>query len=246
MITIKSPREIETMRRSGKITANVLGDLMRAAGPGMTTRDLDEIAERGIRSMGGVPTFKGYHGYPASICTRQRFRGRTRYSGRLRSARRRSAFDRYRHDVRRLRERLGGHGGDRQGLAPHAERLMQVTQECLMIGIAQMQQGKHLGDIGHAVQQHAEANGYGVVRELVGHGVGTQDARGTAGTQLRPRRSRHRTAYRLGSGHRADDYRGPLRSGDAQRTAGQSSRQMVNSQRTSSTPSPSRTTGRKF
>ncbi|MBV9276795.1 MAG: M24 family metallopeptidase, partial [Candidatus Eremiobacteraeota bacterium] len=69
MITIKSAREIETMRRSGAITARVLSNLIRAARPGTTTLELDALAERQIRELGGVPTFKGYNGFPASICT---------------------------------------------------------------------------------------------------------------------------------------------------------------------------------
>jgi methionyl aminopeptidase len=173
MISIKSAREIETMRRSGKITAKVLADLMRVAKAGMTTRQLDEIAERGIRSMGGVPTFKGYHGYPCSICT--------------------SCNEQVVHGIPgdyALRDgdllsidigtTLDGYVSDSAvtiaiGQADKAaERLMQVTQECLMAGIAQMQKGNRLGDIGNAVQQHAELQGYGVVRELVGHGVGTR------------------------------------------------------------------------
>ena len=69
MVTLKSAREIETMRRSGKVTAKVLTDLMQIAKAGMTTRELDQIAERGIRELGGIPTFMGYHGYPATICS---------------------------------------------------------------------------------------------------------------------------------------------------------------------------------
>ncbi len=172
MILIKSAREIETMRRSGKITAKVLGDLMRSAKPGMTTRELDRIAERGIRAMGAVPTFKGYHGFPCSICT--------------------SANDEVVHGIPGeyvLRDgdllsidigaTLDGYVSDSAVTIPIgnvseiAGRLMRVTQECLMMGIAQMYGGKRLGDIGYAVQHHAESNGYGVVRELVGHGVGT-------------------------------------------------------------------------
>jgi methionyl aminopeptidase len=173
MITIKSRREIETMRRSGKVTAKVLGDLMRAARPGMTTRELDELAEQGIRALGGIPTFKGYHGYPCSICA--------------------SVNEEVVHGIPGdyvLKEgdllsidigtTLEGYVSDSAVTIPigrvseAAERLMRVTQECLMAGIAQMQKGKHLGDIGHAVQQHAELHGYGVVRELVGHGIGTK------------------------------------------------------------------------
>lgn len=194
MITIKSPREIEKMRRSGKVTAKVLGDLMRSVKPGMTTRELDDLAERGIRSMGGVPTFKGYHGYPCSICT--------------------STNDEVVHGIPGdyvLQEgdllsidigtTLDGYVSDSAVTVPvgsvgeSALQLMRITQECLMIGIAQMVKGKHLGDIGHAVQQHAESHGYGVVRELVGHGIGTKMheepqvpnyGRTGAGLELRP------------------------------------------------------------
>jgi methionyl aminopeptidase len=171
MITIKSPREIEIMRRSGKITAKTLTTLMAAAKAGMTTRELDRIADESIRSMGGVPTFIGYNGYPSAICA--------------------SVNDEVVHGMpgdRVLEEgdllsldigtTLEGYVSDSAVTmaigtpSPEAERLMRVTQECLMLGIAQMQVGNNLGDIGHAVQQHAEANGYGVVRALVGHGIG--------------------------------------------------------------------------
>jgi len=172
MITIKSSREIEAMRRSGKVTARVLGDLMRAAKAGMTTGELDAMAERGIRAMGAVPTFKGYHGYAHSICAsvnEQVVHGipgsYVLRDGDLLSIDIGSTLDGYVSDSA-VTIAIGEIG-------EAAKRLMRVTQECLMAGIAQMYQGKHLGDIGNAVQQHAEANGYGVVRELVGHGIGT-------------------------------------------------------------------------
>jgi methionyl aminopeptidase len=144
---------------------------MASAKAGMTTRDLDRIADESIRSMGGVPTFIGYNGYPSAICA--------------------SVNDEVVHGMpgdRVLEEgdllsldigtTLEGYVSDSAvtiaigAPSPQAERLMRVTQECLMLGIAQMQVGNNLGDIGHAVQQHAEANGYGVVRALVGHGIG--------------------------------------------------------------------------
>ena len=173
MITIKSPREIELMRRSGKITAKTLTRLVEAARPGMTTEELDRIAEESIRSMGGVPTFKGYSGYPASICT--------------------SVNDQVVHAIPGpyvLRDgdllsidigaTLEGYVSDSAvtlaiGDVPEAgRRLLRVTQECLMLAIAQMRVGNRLGDIGAAVQGHAEKHGFGVVRELVGHGIGTK------------------------------------------------------------------------
>jgi methionyl aminopeptidase len=173
MITIKSAREIELMRRSGKITAKTLTRLIEAAKPGVTTQDLDRIAEESIREMGGVPTFKGYNGYPASICT--------------------SVNDQVVHGIPGryvLREgdllsidigtTLEGYVSDSAitvalgKVSAVARRLLRVTQECLMLAIAQMQVGHRLGDIGAAVQQHAERNGFGVVRDLVGHGIGTK------------------------------------------------------------------------
>lgn len=171
MITLKSPREIELMRRSGKITSTVLTALMKAVRPGISTSELDGMAEEQIRRAGGVPTFKGYNGFPASICA--------------------SVNDEVVHGIpgsRVLREgdllsidigtTLEGYVSDSAvtvavgTISPQAQRLLDVTQECLTIGIAQMECGKRLGDIGAAIQAHAESHGYGVVRELVGHGVG--------------------------------------------------------------------------
>jgi methionyl aminopeptidase len=171
MVTLKSAREIDLMRRSGKITSAVLTELMKAVHPGMATSELDALAERGIRARGGVPTFKGYNDFPGSVCT--------------------SVNDEVVHGIpgsRVLREgdllsidigtTLDGYVSDSAVTVPvgnipqSAQRLLEVTQECLTVGIAQMTQGKHVGDIGAAVQAHAERHGYGVVRELVGHGVG--------------------------------------------------------------------------
>lgn len=194
MITLKSPREIETIRRGGRITATVLTDLMRAVRPGMATSELDRLAEQGIRQRGGVPTFKGYNGFPGSICV--------------------SVNDEIVHGIpgsRILRQgdllsidigtTLEGFVSDSAvtlgvgTISSDAQRLLDVTQECLMLGIAQMQRGKRVGDIGAEVQAHAERYGYGVVRELVGHGVGRAMHEephvpnyGTAGTgmELRP------------------------------------------------------------
>ena len=159
------------MRRSGKITSKVLGDLMRAVAPGMTTRELDAMAEAGIRGLGGVPTFMGYHGYPSSICTsvnEEVVHGmpgdRVLKDGDLLSIDIGTTYEGYVSDTA-VTVAIGT-------ISSEAQRLLDVTQECLMLGIAQMVKGKRLGDIGAAVQAHAEANGYGVVRELVGHGIG--------------------------------------------------------------------------
>lgn len=173
MIALKSAREIEIMRRSGRITATVLSELMRAARPGVSTGELDAMAEKGIRDRGGVPTFKGYRGFSGSICA--------------------SVNDEVVHGIpggRRLRDgdllsidigtTLEGYVSDSAAtvavgnVSAAAQRLLDVTQECLFEGIAAMQAGKRVGDIGAAVQAHAERNGYGVVRDLVGHGVGRE------------------------------------------------------------------------
>ncbi|MGA8532936.1 MAG: type I methionyl aminopeptidase [Candidatus Tumulicola sp.] len=194
MVALKSAREIEVMRRSGAITSKVLADLMKAARPGMSTGDLDELAEKGIRERGGVPTFQGYHGFTGSICA--------------------SVNDEVVHGIpgpRRLRDgdllsidigtTFEGYVSDSAAtvavgtISAAAQRLLDVTQQCLMIGIAAMQRGNHVGDIGAAVQAHAEKNGFGVVRDLVGHGVGREMHEepqvpnyGTTGTgmELRP------------------------------------------------------------
>jgi methionyl aminopeptidase len=171
MVTLKSPREIDLMRRSGKITSAVLSELMKAVRPGMATSELDRVAEERIRQAGGVPTFKGYNGFPGSICA--------------------SVNEEIVHGIpgsRVLREgdllsidigtTLHGYVSDSAvtvavgNVSQEASRLLSVTRECLTIGVAQMQRGNRLGDIGAAVQAHAERHGYGVVRELVGHGVG--------------------------------------------------------------------------
>ncbi len=171
MVTLKSPREIEKMRRSGKITSRVLTQLMQAVRPGVTTAGLDAIAEREIRAGGGIPTFKGYNGFKASICASVNDEvvhgipgSRTLSDGDLLSIDIGTTFEGYVSDSA-VTVPVGS-------VSDGARRLLDVTRECLTIGIAQMQRGRRLGDIGAAVQAHAERHGYGVVRELVGHGVG--------------------------------------------------------------------------
>ncbi|HMV33067.1 MAG: type I methionyl aminopeptidase [Gemmatimonadales bacterium] len=175
MITIKSPREIETMARAGHIVAETLALLARTVRAGMSTEDLDRAAEEFIRSHpGATPSFKGLYGFPKTLCT--------------------SINEEIVHGIpstrRVLREgnivsidvgvHLDGLHADSATtvavgeIAPEAARLLRVTQECLAAGIAQATIGNHVGDIGHAVQAMAEAAGFGVVRELVGHGIGTQ------------------------------------------------------------------------
>jgi methionyl aminopeptidase len=173
MITIKSPREIEIMRRSGKITAKTLSMLIKTVRAGMTTGEVDRLAEDSIRSMGGIPTFVGYHGYKHTICASVNDEvvhgipgSRVLADGDLLSIDIGTTLDGYVSDSA-VTIPIGAVSED-------ARRLMQVTQECLMLGIAQMQKGNRLSDIGAAIQAHAERHGYGVVRDLVGHGIGTK------------------------------------------------------------------------
>lgn len=173
MITVKSPREIELIRKGGKITSSILTRLAQAAKPGMTMRDLDTLAEKWILESGALPTFKGYRGYPAHLCASVNEEvvhgipgARVLKDGDILSLDLAVTYQGYVSDSA-LSVGIGE-------ISPEAERLMRVTQECLMFAVAQMFVGKRLGDIGHAVQSHAERHGYGVVRDLVGHGIGKQ------------------------------------------------------------------------
>ena len=173
MINLKSAREIEIMRRSGKITSTTLSMLLQTARAGTSLLELDRLAEKSIRDQGGLPTFKGYHGFPASICASVNDvvvhgipTDRVLKDGDILSIDIGTTFEGYVSDSAAT-VAIGK-------VSSEAERLMRVTQESLMLGIAQMQRGNRLSDISHAVQAHAEAGGYGVVRVLVGHGVGTK------------------------------------------------------------------------
>jgi methionyl aminopeptidase len=175
MITLKSAREIDIMARAGAIVArtfDLVGTLVR---PGVSTEELDREAERFIRThKGATPSFKGLYGFPKTLCI--------------------SINEEIVHGIpsptRILREGnivsidvgvyLDGFHADSARtfpvgqISPEAERLLAATREALAAGIAQAKLGNHVGDIGHAVQGVAEAAGFGVVRELVGHGVGTR------------------------------------------------------------------------
>jgi methionyl aminopeptidase len=173
MITIKSPREIETMAAAGRIVAETLALVGRHVAPGVTTAELDRLAEDFIRSHPGArPSFKGLYDFPATLCTsinQEIVHGipsakRVLHDGDILSV-----------DVGVWLEGLHADSaatfpvGD---VTPQAAQLLRVTQDALAAGVAQAQGGNHVGDIGHAVQGVAEAAGYSVVRELVGHGIG--------------------------------------------------------------------------
>ena len=172
MIKLKNASQIERMRRAGLIVAETLQLMREHAKPGVTTLDLDRMAEKYIRSQGAIPTFKGYNGFPASLCT--------------------SVNEQVVHGIPSLRclesgdiisidcgATLDGYVGDAAVTLPIGEvgediqKLLRVTEESLMIGLAQAKVGNRLYDVSHAVQTHVEANGFSVVRDYVGHGIGS-------------------------------------------------------------------------
>jgi methionyl aminopeptidase len=174
VIVFKSPEEIERMRVAGRVTALTVKELMEAVEPGMTTADLDEIAEERMRSVGCVPSFKGYRGFPASICTsiNQEVvhgipnRRRVLRAGDLLSLDVGAVYEGY-HGDSAVSVFVGGEPPSDQ-----AEKLVRVTEESLEAGISQIRAGGRLSDVGHAVQQVVEGAGFGIVREYVGHGIG--------------------------------------------------------------------------
>ncbi|HEY1263235.1 MAG TPA: type I methionyl aminopeptidase [Terriglobales bacterium] len=174
-IVCKSASEIEKMRRSGRIVREVLDHVSTLVKPGATTMDLERAAERKIKEMGAKPAFKGYYDYPCVLCT--------------------SINDEIVHGIpseRRMMKAgdivsidcgvvVEGYYGDAAvtvpvdgSLAPGTRKLLEVTEAALYKGIEQAKIGNSVGDVGAAVQQYVEANGFSVVREFVGHGIGTR------------------------------------------------------------------------
>ncbi len=169
---LKTPAELAVMNRANAVVHETLRLVAEAARPGVSTKELDGLAEGHIRASGGKPAFLGYRGYPATLCT--------------------SVNDVIVHGIpsatHRLREGdilgvdcgvvLDGFVGDAAITVPvgavgdDAQRLMRVTRECLERAVELVRPGQRLTDIGAAIQEHAEAEGYSVVRELVGHGIG--------------------------------------------------------------------------
>ena len=174
MITLKSPREIDTMAAAGRIVAETLALMGRSARAGVSTKELDRQAEEFIRSHpGALPSFKGLYDFPATLCTSIN----AEVVHGIPSAKRvLKEGDLISVDVG---VQLEGLHADSAAtfpvgtVTPDAQRLLQVTRDALAAGIAQAKAGNHVGDIGHAVQQVAESAGYSVVREMVGHGIGS-------------------------------------------------------------------------
>jgi methionyl aminopeptidase len=171
VIVCKSPSEIERMRAPNVLVADVLAELAAMVAPGVTTAQLDAAAEKLVRAAGAEPAFKGYRGYPCTLCA--------------------SVNEQVVHGIpseRPLVEgdiisldmgvKLNGFFGDSAvtvpvgQVAPEVTTLLQVTQEALGKGIDQVRLGGRVSDIGHAIQRHVEAHGFSVVREFVGHGIG--------------------------------------------------------------------------
>jgi len=172
MIVCRSSSEVERMRAANQLVARVLAALAKAVHAGVTTADLDELAERLVRDAGAEPAFKGYRGYPATLCAsinQEVVHGIPSPSRPLRLG-----------DIVSLDVgvKLGGFFGDSAVTVPVGEvpertrELLRVTQEALERAIRQVRVGGRLSDIGHAIQEWVEAHGFSVVREFVGHGIG--------------------------------------------------------------------------
>lgn len=173
MISIKTESQIEKMRAAGALLKRVLDALRAEIKPGVTTLKLDKFAEDMIRASGAQPSFKGYEGYPFSICASvddQVVHGfsndKPLREGQLLSVDCGVILDSWQSDS--AFSVLVGEG------AKEAQKLIDVTEECFWLGANMARAGNRLGDISHAVQAHAEAHGYGVIRDLTGHGIGQQ------------------------------------------------------------------------
>ena len=171
MIVLKTKEEIELIRKAALLVGKTLAEVGSHIRPGVTTRFLDQIGEQFIRDNGGIPLCKGFEGFPSALCI--------------------SVNDVVVHGIPGdlfIKEgdnvsvdcvvELDNYVGDSAytfavgEITPEMQRLLKVTKECLYLGIEKAKPGNRIGDIGHAVQVHAEKNGFGVVRELCGHGVG--------------------------------------------------------------------------
>ena len=173
MVTIKSEREIELMREAGKILASVHEELGKAVKPGISTKEIDRICEEMIRSHGCIPSFKNYNGYPASICVSVNdevvhgipHKDHIIQEGDIVSLDAGLIYKGYHSDA--ARTHLVGE------CSPEAKKLDEVTKQSFFEGIKFAKAGHHLFEISAAIGDYAESFGYGVVRDLVGHGIGT-------------------------------------------------------------------------
>ena len=172
-VTIKSAREIELMRESCRLLEIVHNELADIIKPGISTLDIDRYGEKRIRSLGGIPNFKNYNGYPASICVSVNDevvngipnKHRILQKGDIVSLDAGLIYKGYHSDA----ARTYGVGQ----VSPEAQKLMDVTKQSFFEGIKFAKAGNHLHDISNAIGNYAQSFGYGVVRDLVGHGIGT-------------------------------------------------------------------------
>ncbi len=172
MINLKSERELELMRKAGGIVARILDEMCQMAKPGVTTGELDRFAELRTKELGALPAFKGYHGFPASVCISVNeevvhgipSKKRILKDGDIVGLDFGVIYDGWFGDSART-VGVGTISGD-------ARKLLDVTSESLNRGIEQAKAGNRVFDIGHAVQNYVEGFGYSVVREFVGHGIG--------------------------------------------------------------------------
>ena len=174
MVTIKSEREIELMREAGRILAKIHEELGKTLAPGMSTKEIDRMCEDMIRSHGCVPSFLNYQGFPASVCISindevvHGIPDKHRYleEGDIVSLDTGVIWKGYQSDAART-HMIGEVSGE-------ARKLVEVTQQSFFEGIKYAKAGNHLNDISKAIQEYAESFGFGVVRDLVGHGIGTE------------------------------------------------------------------------
>lgn len=172
-VSIKSEREIGLMREAGRILAATHEELGKALKPGMSTWEIDKIGERIIRGYGCIPSFKNYNGYPAAICVSVNDevvhgipkKSRILREGDIVSLDAGVIYKGYHSDAARTYA-IGK-------ASPEAEKLIEVTKQCFFEGIKFAKAGNHLNDISKSIQEYAEKFGYGVVRDLVGHGIGS-------------------------------------------------------------------------
>ena len=173
MIIKKSPEEIDRMAAAGEILVKTMNLLAGKVRPGVTTGELDQAAEKFIRSQGATPAFKGYHGFPGSICASPNSMVVHGIPG---------AYALARGDIISIDIGVVYEGWVADAartfpvgpVTPIAAKLLKVTEESLHQGLAQCVAGNHLGDVSHAIQQHVEAAGLSIVRTLVGHGIGRE------------------------------------------------------------------------
>lgn len=172
-VTIKSAREIELMREAGKILAKTHDELEKSIKPGISTKEIDRLGEEIIRGYGCIPSFKNYNGYPASICVSVNDevvhgipnKKRILQEGDIVSLDAGVIYKGFHSDAARTHA-VGA-------ISQDAAQLIKVTKQCFFEGIKYAKIGNHLNDISSAIQAYAERFGYGVVRDLVGHGIGT-------------------------------------------------------------------------